>query len=87
MTDFFALLLFGLAWQPPTLPDVRLEDLRVFPSRDFITEQHSRAVTYRNLVGLCASFHGPNLRQFADTFAHTSWLYADLRQPQRRKPG
>lgn len=34
MTPFFTLLLFGLSWQPPTLPDVRLSDLAVFPSRD-----------------------------------------------------
>lgn len=31
MSGFIALLLFGLQWQPPTLPPVSLDDLRMFP--------------------------------------------------------
>jgi len=50
MTDAFVLLLFGLWWQPATLPPVSLDDLRVFPSHADAKRCTEATLRYRAAV-------------------------------------
>lgn len=80
LTTLFVTLLFGLAWQPPALPPVSLDDLATFPSRKTIRAEFCRACDYRSQVWDAITFHtparGPGMRHYQDVIAAMEWTFA-----------
>ena len=79
LTTLFVTLLFGLAWQPPALPPVSLDDLRMFPGRDCVRREFARVVEYKRREGSRVSFHAtrdaPGFIYWGRDLETVNWTY------------